>query len=98
RNLLGTSIAGHRYDDGAARALVEYAIPIWRRRGLVYGGDAFAAVGLFGMASSGDLDPPGGLTWKTLPVDLTADLGLRLDTYVGLFTISIPNVPSRSWF
>jgi hypothetical protein len=98
RNLLGTSIAGHRYDDGAARALVEYAIPIWRRKGLVYGGDAFAAAGLFGMASKGDLDPPGGLTWSTLPIDLTADLGLRLDTYVGIFTISIANALSRSSF
>jgi outer membrane protein assembly factor BamA len=98
RNLLGTSIAGHRYDDGAARALVEYAIPVWRRRGLVYGGDFFAAAGLFGMASKGDLDPPGGLTWKTLPIDLTADVGLRLDTYVGIFTISIANALSRSSF
>jgi len=98
RNLLGTSIARHRYDDYAARALVEYAIPVWRRRGFVYGGDAFAAVGLLGMASDGDLSPPGGLIWRALPVDLTADLGLRLDTYVGIFTISIANALSRSSF
>jgi hypothetical protein len=98
RNLLGTSIAGHRYDDYAARVLVEYAIPIWRRRGIVYGGDAFAAVGLLGMASDGDLSPPGGLTWSKLPIDLTGDVGLRLDTYVGIFTISIANALSRSSF
>jgi hypothetical protein len=98
RNLLGTSIAGHRYDDYAARALVEYAIPVWRRRGVVYGGDFFAAVGLFGMASDGDLSPPGGLTWSTLPLDLTGDVGLRLDTYVGIFTISIANALSRTSF
>jgi outer membrane protein insertion porin family len=98
RNLLGTSIARHRYDDYAARALVEYAIPVWRRRGFVYGGDAFAAVGLLGMASDGDLSPPDGLTWSKLPIDLTADVGLRLDTYVGIFTISIANALSRSSF
>jgi outer membrane protein assembly factor BamA len=98
RNLLGTSIAGHRYDDYAARALVEYAIPVWRRKGVVYGGDFFAAVGLLGMASDGDLSPPGGLTWSKLPLDLTGDLGLRLDTYVGIFTISIANALSRSSF
>jgi len=98
RNLLDTSIAGHRYDDYAARALVEYAIPVWRRKGLVYGGDLFAAVGLLGMASDGDLSPPGGLTWSKLPIDLTGDLGLRLDTYVGIFTISIANALSRSSF
>jgi outer membrane protein insertion porin family len=95
RNLLGSSIARHRYDDYASRVLVEYAIPVWRRRGLVYGGDVFAAAGLFGMASKGDLS---SARWSALPIDLTADLGLRLDTYVGIFTISIANALSRSSF
>jgi hypothetical protein len=98
RNLLGTDIARHRYDDYAARVLLEYAIPVWRRRGFVYGGDAFAAVGMFGQASPGDLSPPGGLTWSKLPIDLTADVGIRLDTYIGIFTISIANALSRSSF
>ena len=26
-----------------------------------------------------------------MPIDLTADLGLRLDTYIGIFTLSIAN-------
>jgi hypothetical protein len=98
RNLLDTSIAGHRYDEYAARVLVEYAIPVWRRRGIVYGGDFFAAVGLLGLAGPGDFSPPGGLTWSKVPVDLTGDVGLRLDTYVGIFTISIANALSRSSF
>jgi outer membrane protein insertion porin family len=90
-NFLGTSIAGQRYDNYAGRLLIEYAIPIWRHRGLVYGGDAFVAVGLLGLASDEDM-----LT--SPPIDLTGDLGLRLDTYVGVFTISIANVLSRSSF
>jgi outer membrane protein insertion porin family len=98
RNLLGTTIARHRYDDYAARVLLEYVVPIWRRHGFVYGGDAFAAAGLLGMASDGDLDPPGPFRWSALPVDLTADLGLRFDTVVGIFTISIANALSRSSF
>jgi hypothetical protein len=98
RNLLGTPIAHHRYDNFAGRVLLEYAIPIWRRRGFVYGGDAFAAAGLFGMASSGDALGPGPFALDKLPIDLTADLGLRLDTYVGIFTISIANALSRSSF
>jgi outer membrane protein assembly factor BamA len=98
RNLLGTDIARHRYDDYAARVLLEYAVPIWRRHGFVYGGDAFAAVGVFGQASEGDFSPPGGMTWSKLPIDLTGDLGLRLDTYLGIFTISIANALSRSSF
>ncbi|HVV16946.1 MAG TPA: BamA/TamA family outer membrane protein [Polyangia bacterium] len=96
-NFLGTSIERHRYDDYAGRVLVEYAVPIWRRRGLVYGGDAFVAMGLLGMASHGDLTGAGSGA-AGLPVDLTGDLGLRLDTYVGVFTISIANALSRSSF
>jgi outer membrane protein insertion porin family len=91
-NLLGTSISGHRYDDFAGRLLVEYAIPIWRHRGLLYGGDAFIAVGLLEMGDEGEL------TSSSPPIALTGDLGLRLDTYVGVFTISIANVVSRSSF
>jgi outer membrane protein insertion porin family len=94
-NLLHTSIAGHRYDDYAGRVLLEYAIPVWRRRGFVYGGEAFAAAGLLGMTSDGD---PSVTSWRTLPVDLTGDVGLRLDTYIGIFTISIANALSRSSF
>ena len=33
-----------------------------------------------------------------LPIDLTGDVGLRLDTYVGVFTISIANALSRASF
>lgn len=98
RNLLGTGIAGHRYDDYAARILIEYAVPIWRRHGFVYGGDAFAAIGMFGLASESDFRPPDDFGWNNLPIDMTADLGLRLDTYVGVFTISIANALGRSSF
>ncbi|HVV49977.1 MAG TPA: BamA/TamA family outer membrane protein, partial [Polyangia bacterium] len=88
---LGTSLAAQRYDNYAGRLLVEYAIPIWRHRGLLYGGDAFVAAGVLAMANDEDsLGPP--------PYGLTGDLGLRLDTYVGVFTISIANVVSRSSF
>jgi outer membrane protein insertion porin family len=98
RDLLDTSIAHHRYDNYAGRLLVEYAIPVWRRRGFIYGGDAFLAVGLLGMASVGDFIPPGQSGIGALPIDLTGDLGLRLDTYVGIFTISIANALSRTSF
>jgi hypothetical protein len=92
-NVLGTSIAAQRYDNYAGRLMVEYAMPIWRRRGLMYGGDAFVAVGVLGMASNGSFDGPGGP-----PIALTGDLGLRLDTYVGVFTISVANALSRFQF
>ena len=36
--------------------------------------------------------------FHALPIDLTGDLGIRLDTYVGIFTISIANALSRTSF
>jgi len=56
------------------------------------------AVGLLGMASRGDFIPPGESGLGALPIDLTGDLGLRLDTYIGIFTISIANALSRTSF
>ena len=90
-SFLGTSIAAQRYDNYAGRFLIEYAVPVWRHHGWVYGGDAFVAFGVLGMASDED-------TLTSPPIALTGDLGLRLDTYVGVFTVSIANVLSRSSF
>lgn len=94
RNWLGTAIAGHRFDDYAARALVEYSIPLWRRHRLIYSGDVFAAVGVFGMTSDA-LDDVFDSRLSAWPVSITGDLGLRLDTYIGVFTLSIANAVGR---
>jgi outer membrane protein insertion porin family len=91
RNFLQTNVASRRYESFAARALGEYAIPLWRGRGFVYRGDAFAAFGIFGLASLDDLRMRDTDLGFAMPIDLTADLGLRLDTYIGIFTISIAN-------
>jgi outer membrane protein assembly factor BamA len=95
RDLLGTSIASHRYEHFAARTMVEYAIPLWRRHGFVYRGDAFAALGAFVLASEDDLRVRDQSVRHAIPADLTADLGVRLDTYVGIFTLSIANALGR---
>lgn len=92
RNFLGTSVDLHRYDNFAARALVEYAIPLWSRHGLLYRGEAFVAFGAFALANQDDFAARG---WKSVPTDLTADLGIRLDTYVGIFTLSVGNALGR---
>jgi outer membrane protein insertion porin family len=91
RDFLGTQVSGRRYEAFAARALVEYAVPLWRRRGFVYRGDAFAAFGIFGLASLDDLRLRDSEFGEAIPIDLTADLGVRLDTYVGIFTLSVAN-------
>lgn len=94
RNWLGTAISGHRFDDYAARVLVEYSIPLWRRHRLIYSGDVFAAVGVFGMTSDA-LDDVFDSRLSAWPVSVTGDLGVRLDTYIGVFTLSIANAVGR---
>ena len=88
-------MAAHRYDSFAARVLVEYAVPLWRRHGFFYRGDAFAAFGAFALASVDDLRVRDVAPGKAIPADLTADLGLRLDTFVGIFTLSVANALGR---
>jgi len=95
RDLLGTNVADHRYDKLAGRLLLEYAVPLWRRHGLFYRGDAFAALGIFTMTNPGDVSRHGASLGQRLPADLTADLGLRLDTYIGIFTLSVANALGR---
>ena len=92
-NLLGTEIASHRYDNLAGRLLVEYAIPVWSRHGLLYRGDAFAAFGIFAVSNVDDLEHRA--FGKAVASDLTADLGLRLDTIIGIFTLSVGNAVGR---
>jgi outer membrane protein insertion porin family len=94
-NFFGTSVADHRYDKLAARLLLEYAVPLWRRHGLFYRGDAFAAVGVFALTNPDDLRRAGNSLGQRIPTDLTADLGVRLDTYVGIFTLSVANALGR---
>jgi hypothetical protein len=95
RDLLGTSIAGHRYDAFAARVLVEYSVPLWRRHRFAYNGNAFIALGAFAVGSEGafrDRNRSGPGAW---PLDLTGDLGVRIDTLIGVFSLSFANALGR---
>jgi outer membrane protein insertion porin family len=95
RDLLGTGSSVRRYENLAGRVLVEYAVPIWSRHGLLYRGDAFAAVGIFALTDSDDLRSSNLSLSRALTADVTADLGIRLDTYVGIFTLSVANAIGR---
>ncbi|MEO8212755.1 MAG: BamA/TamA family outer membrane protein [Myxococcales bacterium] len=95
RDFLGTSIASHRYDNFAGRVLLEYAVPLWRRHRLVYSGDVFIALGAFAMGSKGAFRDPARSGLGAWPVDMTGDLGVRLDTMIGVFTLSFANALGR---
>ncbi|MFW5740240.1 MAG: BamA/TamA family outer membrane protein, partial [Myxococcota bacterium] len=101
-NFLGTDIVEIRYGTYAAKVMGEYRIPLYRGTASVYGVDLFGAAGMYGVASERDLtDPPRGYSGLArVPVDLTFNLGLQIDTNAGGFTFAFSNVlgfiPARS--
>jgi outer membrane protein assembly factor BamA len=93
-NLLGTDIKEVRFGDYAAKVAVEYRVPIFTGKRAIYGIDLFASTGLWGVAGRRDLtDPPSGYGGaRRLPVDLTYNLGVRLDTALGGATVAFSNL------
>jgi outer membrane protein assembly factor BamA len=93
-NFFGTDIAEVRYGDYAARLAAEYRIPLYRGHGSVYGIDSFVGAGLYGAATKRELDdPPSGYQGaERIPIDFTYNLGLRIETYVGGFSIAFSNL------
>jgi outer membrane protein assembly factor BamA len=91
RNLLGTGIARERYAPLAGRVMFEYAVPLFRGGRVIYGGDVFVQVGLVGLAQYDDLRSRAGGLWQSLPIDLYVDSGVRLDTLIGSFNLTLGN-------
>ena len=95
-NLLGTSIAHHRYDNTPGAC--------WSNTRSRSGGGAGSSTAAMPSSPPGcSASPASGTSGRrarpgsdSLPIDLTGDLGLRLDTYIGIFTISIANALSRA--
>lgn len=93
-NLLDTTIREVRYEDIAASITLEYALPFYRGSGTVYGVNGFVAFGAFFLASKEHLknDPPGYSGLRLLPIDITADIGVKIDTKIGMFVLSLANL------
>jgi hypothetical protein len=93
-NFLKTDIVEVRYGDYAAKVQAEYRIPVYRGHRSIYGIDFFGAAGIYGVASYRDLtDPPRGYTgFRRVPIDLTFNLGFRIDTSAGGFVFAFSNL------
>jgi outer membrane protein assembly factor BamA len=100
-NFLNTDIIEVRYGDFAAKIEAEYRIPLYTGRGSIYGIDFFGTAGIYGVATHRELtDPPAGYEgFARVPLDLTYNLGLRVDTSVGGLTLAFSNflglIPAR---
>jgi hypothetical protein len=88
-NLLGTSIAEMRSQELAGRVDFEYSLPIYRGRGGLRAINGYFGGGLYTLANRRDLalGVPGYEGASKIPIDLTFDFGVRIDTSVGMFQV-----------
>jgi outer membrane protein assembly factor BamA len=94
QNFLGTDIVEIRYGNYAAKLDAEYRVPLYRGNRSIYGVDLFASVGIYGLANEADLlsHARGYQGFGTVPIDLTFNAGLRIDTQAGGFVLGLANV------
>jgi outer membrane protein insertion porin family len=92
-DILGTRPDKPSYGDLGGSATVEYAAQLFRGKGKnrVYGGDLFFGAGVWGLAESNDLRARDVALWSSLPIDLYLDAGVRVDTDVGIFELTVAN-------
>ena len=78
-------------------ASVEYAARLFRGSGKrrVYGGDFFFGVGVWGLGEIADVQTRDTSVWHALPVDLYVDAGIRIDTDLGIFELTVANALGR---
>ena len=94
KNFLGTEIVEVRYGKYAFDANAEYRIPLYRGHHTVFGIDFFGSGGVYSVASDRDFThPPRAYSgFSRFPLDLTFNLGFRMDTSAGGFVFAFSNV------
>ncbi|HUH02245.1 MAG TPA: BamA/TamA family outer membrane protein [Kofleriaceae bacterium] len=95
RDFLGTNTEDVTYGEVGGSVGVEYSYQWFRRRRHVYGGDLFVGAGLWSLARRSELDTRDTSLYRALPIDLWFDVGLRLDTELGIFELTIANALGR---
>lgn len=92
-NFLSTDIGEVRYGQYAAELDAQYRVPVYRGHRSIYGIDLFASAGVYAVASEQDLAvPPSGYRGlATVPMDLTFNLGVQIETSAGGFTFGLSN-------
>ncbi len=90
-NLLGTAIEVMRAEPLAARIDLQYTYRFHRGSGFFRSAAFYALAGLYGLARFEDLRVavPGYRGLARAPVDLTADLGVRAATPIGVFQLGL---------
>jgi outer membrane protein insertion porin family len=92
-NFLSTDISLVRYGDYAAKLNAEYRMPLYRGHRSIYGVDLFGSFGVYGLANPQDItNPAQGYTgFATVPIDLTFNVGVRVETSAGGLVFGLSN-------
>jgi outer membrane protein assembly factor BamA len=92
-NFFQTDIGQIRYGDYAAKLDVAYRAPIFHGTRSIYEIDLFGSAGVYAVASEQDIQypPPGVTGFATVPMDLTFNLGVQIETSAGGFTFGLSN-------
>jgi outer membrane protein insertion porin family len=93
-NYLNTNIVEIRYGNYAAKLDAEYRVPVYRGARSIYGVDLFGSFGVFGLANDQDFvdRARGKQGFSTIPIGLTFNAGLRIDTQAGGFVLGLSNL------
>jgi outer membrane protein assembly factor BamA len=96
-DILGTRPDKPVYGDLGGTASLEYAFELFRGKGKnrVYGGDLFFGAGLWGLGEHADLQARDASLYNAVPIDIYVDAGVRIDTDVGVFEVTIANALGR---
>ena len=95
RNFLGAGINRARYGTLAGIVGATYLWPLFRGGRYFYGGHLFAGGGAVALAEPSDARYRDLPLRRALPIDLYFDGGFLLDTYIGIFNLSIANFLGR---
>ncbi len=96
-NILGTRPDKPTYGDLGGSANLEYAFQLFRGTGKnrVYGGDLYFGIGLWALGEQADLRARDASFANAIPMDLYIDAGIRIDTDIGVFEVTLANALGR---
>ncbi|MEO8702566.1 MAG: BamA/TamA family outer membrane protein [Kofleriaceae bacterium] len=96
-DILSTREGKPSYGDLGGHATAEYAVQLFRGKDTarVYGADVFFGAGLWGLAETSDLRTRDRALYDALPIDIYVDAGLRIDTDIGIFELTVANALGR---
>ena len=93
-NLFRNAIVEHRIGQLGARIDLEYQVQVVRAEGELRSFWIYANLGIYMLGDLADFSRPirGYTPADLFPVDLTFDLGARIDTSIGVFNVGFSNV------